>query len=71
MIVKLSLLKFSDRTFCILSNEGQCVVRIEAVVFIQLTKAHDITSTVGKQVNLHPPPCRPSSPLLQPSVRHC
>ena len=38
MIVELSPLKFSDRTFYILSNERQCVVHIEAVDFTHLTK---------------------------------
>ena len=39
MIVELSPLKFSDKTFYILSNERQCVTRIKAVVFTHLTKA--------------------------------
>ena len=38
MIVELSPLKFSSRTFYILSKERQGVVRIEAVVFAHLTK---------------------------------
>ena len=38
MIVELSPLKFSDRTFYILSNERQCDVWIEAVVFTHLIK---------------------------------
>ena len=38
MIVELSPLKFSDRTFYILSNERQWFVRIEVVVFTRLTK---------------------------------
>ena len=38
MIAELSPLKFSDRTFYILSNERQCVARIEAVVFTRLIK---------------------------------
>ena len=37
MILELLPHKFSDRTFYILSNEGQCVFRIEAVVFTHLT----------------------------------
>ena len=45
MIDKLFPLKFSDRTFCILSNERQCVVRIKAVVFTHLTKV--TTSGLG------------------------
>ena len=31
MVVELFPLKFSDRIFCILSNERQCAVRIEEV----------------------------------------
>ena len=38
MIVELSHLKFSDRTFYILSNERQCGVQIEAGVFTHLIK---------------------------------
>ena len=41
MIVELLPHKFSDRTFYILSNEGQCVFRIEAVVFTYLTLSMD------------------------------
>ena len=38
MMVELSPLKFSGRTFYILSNEQQRVLQVEAVVFTQLTK---------------------------------
>ena len=38
MIIELYPLKFLDRTFYILSNEQQRVVRTEAVVFTRLTK---------------------------------
>ena len=61
MIVELSWnFKFLERTFYILWNERLCVARIEAVVFTHLTKVtFVVTSTVGKQVVLHPHYFRP------------
>ena len=65
MIVECLLLpllnfKFSGRTFYILWNEAQCVVRIEAVVFTHLTKVtrrnFHCRQTSGFTTPLPPPP---------------
>ena len=70
--VKLSLLKFSDRTFYILLNDQQCVARIVAVVFTFPPSLTPSFPSLPSSLTAYLPTYLPTylSPLLHEIVVH-